>query len=157
MAGELMFNLENGYPRGDVKNLNAGKRAKAKKCIVVAPKPNELFIDIDREEDLEQFHKNVSWFGDFITSHTITKSPSGKPGHYHIVVTLNRAVRDAFERIGLQAILGSDRLREALSWRNAVNGSGIPTCFFEKDPNANKVTGWLKSKVKSLFDSLKGN
>ncbi len=142
-------------PRGDVANLNADKRAEARGCYVVDPQPNELFIDIDREEDFEYFKKNVNWLKDIVECWHITPSPSGKPGHYHIVVTLKRAVRDAFERIGLQAILGSDRLREVLSWRNALNNSGRPTCFFEKETDKFKLLkGKTKSAIRTLFSRL---
>ncbi len=140
---------------GDKANLNADKRAEARGCYVVNPQPNELFIDIDREEDYEYFKKNVNWLKDIIECWHVSPSPSGKPGHYHIVVTLKRSVRDAFERIGLQAILGSDRLREVLSWRNAMNNSGRPTCFFEKETNLFKLLrGKTKSAIRTLFSRL---
>lgn len=122
------------YAHKDVKNLNADKRAAARGCVVVEPKPNELFIDIDRAEDKECFHRNIGWLGDLVTGYDTKPSTSGKPEKCHIVVRLNRDVKDHFERIGLQAILGSDRLREVLSWRNAIHESGRPTCFFEKAP-----------------------
>lgn len=141
--------------RGDVANLNADKRAEARGCYVVDPEPNQLFIDIDREEDYEYFKKNVNWLKDIIECWHVSPSPSGKPGHYHIVVTLKRSVRDAFERIGLQAVLGSDRLREVLSWRNAMNNSGRPTCFFEKETNVFKLLrGKTKSAIRTLFSRL---
>ncbi len=139
-------------PRGDVANLNADIRAKARGCYVVDPEPNELFIDIDREEDFEFFKKNVNWLKDIVECWHVSPSPSGKPGHYHIIVTLKRPVRDAVERIGLQAMLGSDRLREILSLRNALNNSGRPTCFFEKEPNfLKRNAGKLELMVRRLI------
>jgi len=110
--------------------------AKEKGCVIVAPKPNELFIDIDEEEQLdvfkgqikrviEVFGKRVSW--------NQRSSPSGLPGRYHIVVTLPVEVT-AVERIALQACLGSDLVREILSWARMRLGHDLPTCFFEKDP-----------------------
>lgn len=127
-------NDDEKYAKKDIKNLDADKRAEARGCVVIEPKPNELFIDIDRASDLECFWRNLGWLEDLVTGYIMSPSTSGQSDKYHIVVTLKRDVRDAYERIGLQAILGSDRLREVLSWRNAVHGSGRPTCFFEKKP-----------------------
>ncbi len=140
---------------GDKQNLNADTRAKARGCRLILPEEDELFIDIDREEDYEFFKKNVSWLTDIVDRYEVQPSPSGKPGHYHIVVKLKRAVRDAFERIGLQAVLGSDRLRECLSWRNALNNSGRPTCFFGKETNLLKrFTGICEVKIRRIVSGL---
>lgn len=122
------------YDKKDKSNLNADIRAKARGCIVVEPKDNELFVDIDREEDMTVFRTNLGWLEGLVVGYDVKPSTSGKAGRYHIVVRLSRPVRDVYERIGLQAILGSDRLREVLSWRNAVHNSGRPTVFFEKKP-----------------------
>ena len=120
------------YDKTDKKNLRAEIRAAAVGCVIVEPKPNELFVDIDREEDLQFFRTNLGWLEDLVTGFDITPSQSGAPGHYHIVVRLSRPVKDAYERIALQCLIGSDRLRELLSWRNVVHQSGRPTVFFEK-------------------------
>jgi hypothetical protein len=124
------------YDKKDVKNLNADKRAAARGQIVIEPKPNQLFVDIDCEDDLVVFRKNLGWLEGLVTGYALKPSGSGKPGHYHITVELSRDVKDGYERIGLQAILGSDRLREVLSWRNLANESGRPTVFFEKSTDA---------------------
>ncbi len=120
------------YDKKDTNNLNADIRAAARGQVVVEPKPNELFVDIDSRAGLETFWKTVGWLEDLVTGYDIKDSKT--KDHKHIVVRLSRDVKDAFERIGLQAILGSDNLREVLSWRNAVHQSGRPTCFFEAKP-----------------------
>lgn len=109
--------------------------AASRGCVVVYPKPNELFIDIDTEQQRTQFKicfnillKIAAYTG----SKCIERpSPSGKSGRYHITVTLPGPV-DELERIMLQAMLGSDPLREILSYARLVAGDPRPVCFFEK-------------------------
>lgn len=112
----------------------AHEAARSKGCVVIEPNPNELFIDIDNEDALRtlrrtmkivrQIEPNVKW--------TSRPSPSGKAGRYHVVVDMKREV-SAIERIALQAILGSDLVREALSWKRLKLGAASPTLFFEKE------------------------
>lgn len=116
---------------------NAGPSAEvaaaAKGLVVVYPADNELFIDIDDAESLGVFERGVLWLKSFDPcTWMVMKSPSGKPDRWHVTVKLARQVEDKFERIALQALLGSDRLHEILSWRAAEAGDERPTCFFEK-------------------------
>lgn len=61
-----------------------------------------------------------------------TPSKSGKPGRYHIIVTLTNPVTDR-DRLFYQLALGSDRKR-GLLWIARVNaGDPVPTLFFEKN------------------------
>ena len=105
---------------------------------VVLPGPAELFLDFDNEADYilmmnEQFPLLKSFLPNAIITRSTT-SPSGDPGHHHVVVNIGEPVKDARERVLLQAVLGSDRKRELLSWRRIENNDPIPTLFFEK-PN----------------------
>lgn len=109
--------------------------AAAKGCVVRIPGPRELFIDIDSEEASERFDGLLKAFPPGLVELVkTTTSPSGRPGHEHIVVTLSRDVRDDRERVLLQAVLGSDTMRELLSWRRIENGSDSASVsiFFEK-------------------------
>jgi hypothetical protein len=106
--------------------------AAARGLRVVIPEPNQLFLDIDDSESFLVFVANIGILGDLAESQSIKPSPSGKAGRFHITVTLSRPVKDAFERIALQALLGSDRKHETLSWRAALAGMPNPTVFFEK-------------------------
>jgi hypothetical protein len=120
--------VDDPYSRPDAEEC-----AEKKGLIVVRPKPNELFVDIDDEPSLAIFTRNIKRIGQTIgCTHVRRRSPSGASGRLHIVVKLNRDVRDAFERITLQALIGSDRIHEALSWQAAVRGDEYPTVFFEK-------------------------
>lgn len=98
------------------------------------PKDNELFIDIDSEEDYATFQKQLSLLVRQEPALIVSNRPSksGLPKR-HIVVALARPVIGELERILLQAALGSDRKRELLSWVRVKSGeSEHPTLFFEK-------------------------
>ena len=114
----------------------AERRAKAcaeRDCHIVEPGADQLQVDIDTHHALGVFHCNVRALGDLVVSHSMRPSPSGKAGRYHVTVHLNRPVKDAFERIALQALLGSDLAREMVSWREATLGLKAPTVFFERN------------------------
>lgn len=113
----------------------AARRAKAcaeRGCHIVEPAADQLQVDIDSHHALGVFHCNVRALGDLVVSHSMTPSPSRKAGRYHVTVRLKRPVKDAFERIALQALLGSDLAREMVSWKEATLGLSAPTVFFEK-------------------------
>ena len=98
---------------------------------VVFPAPNELLIDIDNEHSFQMFMKQMDILKKYVgaTGDTITPSRHGFPGR-HIVVTLDHDI-DETERILLQACLGSDRVRELLSYVQMKNGDAHPTLFLE--------------------------
>jgi hypothetical protein len=110
--------------------------------IVVYPKPNELQLDIDDEAQLEDFEERFGRVASLLAEHGAkgtdaivryrkTPSPSGRPGRWHVTVEMPRPVRNEGERVFLQALLGSDPMREGLGWRRYVCGDEHPTCFFE--------------------------
>ncbi len=108
------------------------KNCKERGVVVVEPDPDQLFVDIDNHHGLGVFHANVRSLGNLVVSHSQTISPSRKSGHWHVTVRLSRPVKDNFERIALQCLLGSDLAREMVSWREATLGLSKPTVFFEK-------------------------
>lgn len=110
------------------------KAAKAARLglVIVTPAPNELFIDLDSEDACTTFWEHGPIFASIVTAVFVSVSPSGYPWHYHVTVTLNRAVASYDERLMLQAMLGSDLLHEALCWREHAHGLDAPTVFFEK-------------------------
>lgn len=100
---------------------------------VVFPKTNELQIDIDDDAAMEVYRAHYDIVDHYwgIKEDRVTQSKSGEPGKRHITVTLNQNVTDK-ERIALQAMLGSDRKRELLSYVQAEEGDAHPTLFLEK-------------------------
>lgn len=98
---------------------------------VVLPKPNQLLIDIDSDDQFSVFERQYKRFCEVHEcSHVVTESKGGFPGR-HVVVELPFEV-DAFKRITLQGILGSDPMRELLSYFRAQKGDPYPTLFIEK-------------------------
>src|ERR1700733_13072486 len=103
---------------------------------IVAPLANQLFIDIDTKEQLEHFIQAVGVVNErpdvepLIKRYVDAPSPSGEPFHRHITVTLVRDVEDERERILYQALLGSDPMRELLSYQELRMGDACPTVFF---------------------------
>ena len=102
-------------------------------CVIVRPKKNEIQLDIDDELSLNCFEARWSRIAtnfNFTGQVSRKPSPSGRPGRWHITVTLSRNVSE-HERILLQACLGSDPVRELLNLVHLQKGE-ISTLFFEK-------------------------
>jgi len=123
------------YDFKDITSANAYAEAEAKGSVVKMPLPDELFIDIDDAEGSCWFSLNIGKVNEQYGIINIKwgGSPSGLPNHNHVVVKLRREVTP-MERILLQAVLGSDLKREALSWVRLVNNDPNPTLFYEKKP-----------------------
>jgi hypothetical protein len=123
------------YDFEDIKSANAYAEAEANGCIVKLPSDDELFIDIDDQASKNQFSMNIGKVEEQMGEIVINEapSPSGNPERQHITVKLSRKV-EPMERILLQALLGSDLKREALSWIRLVNNDPNPTLFYEKKP-----------------------
>jgi hypothetical protein len=136
------------YDFNDIKSSIAFIEAEGLNCTVLVPKPNQLFIDCDDLEGNNWFNMNIGKVDEQVGPLEIEwlPSPSGTLHHHHIVVTCSRDLTD-IERIAMQAFLGSDRKREALSWVRLVNGDPQPTLFYQKKPElleAAKPVGLLE-------------
>lgn len=107
------------------------------------PKPNELFVDIDSEEQLNEFQRRLHAFKihdhKFLYAHdTYTQSNSGAP-HYHCVITFPESETfTELERIAYQAALNDDPLKVFLSVLRVSRGVSNPTTFFEKPEQETK-------------------
>src|SRR5665213_1744744 len=112
----------------------AVKTADCRGCMVVIPKANQLFIDIDKEEDKKAFRKHLKTLKKECPGLVldVKNKPSSSKGHRHITIELSEDIEDG-TRILLQAVLGSDRVRELLSYVRLRSGfRKHPTLFFEK-------------------------
>lgn len=121
---------ENGYTVGT--RAEAFEKARAAGLEVLVPKPNQLFIDIDDEASYQVLQAHADILDKYIgvTKREATISKSGGVRR-HVTLTLSRDIT-ATERVGLQAMLGSDRKRELLSFIRVLQGDEDPTVFFEK-------------------------
>jgi hypothetical protein len=109
--------------------------ALAKGLEIRVPNARELFLDIDSVEQWVAYQKMMPKLCECLVLEgmpVVTPSPSGGPHRCHIVITLARDLQSPFERIMLQSLLGSDPMREILSWQRAMRGDKVPTLFFEK-------------------------
>lgn len=123
--------------RGGSTFEGAKAAAVEKGLVIVLPKDNELFVDIDDERSLEEFFSRVlilrstGWVSEDQEAGVVMKASKSRGCHWHAVVTLQHNVTPT-ERVALQLLLGSDPIREALSMR-AIREKTTPhpTLFFE--------------------------
>ncbi len=132
------------YDFETIASTEAYKAAEILGMEVVLPQDNQLQIDIDDEESYKVYLGNlVRYKLHFADNPVILEearpSKSGKEGRQHITVTLAEPIiskggwyRDNERRILLQALLGSDPVREMLSYIRLVNDDEHPTLFIEK-------------------------
>ena len=112
---------------------SAFRKAEEQDLEIVYPKINELQLDIDNQEAYDYFHQNKwileKWFGIRAITERVSKSGGDKR---HITVELGTALTTT-TRILLQAVMGSDRKRELLSYiMYAKGGEKKPTLLLEK-------------------------
>lgn len=112
---------------------SAFRRAEEQDLEIVYPEANELQLDIDNKEAYDYFHQNKwileQWFGIRAISERVSKSGGDKK---HITVELGVALTTV-TRILLQAVMGSDRKRELLSFVMYAKGNEKrPTLLLEK-------------------------
>lgn len=101
--------------------------------VIVYPKPGQIQIDIDSEAQLAEVQRRIKrmYDMDVIPFKTGVISKSKTPGHYHMTVTIDDDGVSEWQRIALQAVLGSDPLREYLNCMRLLSGVEKPTRFFE--------------------------
>lgn len=125
------YQLETTRPNSD----RAIQEAKDDNLDVVFPAPNELQLDLDTPEAWAIYQ--TMWpivnryYG--ISAMKEQESRSGYPKR-HVTLGLDRPVTN-FERIAIQACLGSDRVRELLGVIQEMAGDPHPTLFLEKKPD----------------------
>lgn len=108
-------------------------RAEKEGLKVVYPGPHELQIDIDGAENFTIWAQHFTILEKWLKVKNISVIPSmsHEVGHYHITIESERYF-NIFERMLLQAVLGSDLKRELLGFVMAKNGESKPTLFLEK-------------------------
>lgn len=116
------------------------KEAAEQNLKLVLPESSQhLLVDIDSEDD--EIHL-LHMIHDVLASNRINveieksiPSRSGEPGHKHYYLRISGddlILHTPVDRILLQAVLGSDRKRELLSYLRLRRTSYYPTVFFEK-------------------------
>ncbi len=98
--------------------------------LVIFPEANQLFIDLDSQQDVVMFLERLELLNRFEVAAVTSVTESHTDDHYHAVVTLSREP-SPWERVATQAALGSDRKRELLAIINRTGDMPGPNCFFE--------------------------
>jgi len=98
------------------------------------PKPNELQLDMDTEEQLAEFKKLQKVAASLIKPITFETTPSATPGHYHVSVLMPYDLTD-LERCFLQCLFRSDAKRELFNYFRFKENGESDSCLFVKIQN----------------------
>lgn len=118
--------------------IRAAAFAKGPGTRIVWSDDSTLLLDLDGgEEGVETFKRQLALLEDTLPQptfgeYTITLSRSGRNHHVTVKLLTPMPVQN---RILLQALLGSDIKREALSFAGLINGQPNPVVFFERTPD----------------------
>ena len=114
------------------------KEANANGWDVVSPAEDELQIDIDDDAAYAVWTQQRRIVDEHVGILSVRESPSksNHPEKRHLTVKVARQL-SAVKRILLQAVLGSDLKREALSFVRTLRDDPHPTLFLEarNDPS----------------------
>lgn len=128
--------------------------AEERGLIVVYPKPNEIQIDIDSEEQFVEFERRLAFFDEFFWGKDltydkkVTESASGYPKR-HITMAFKDREFNHYERMVYQAALNDDPKRTFLGLARIFSGKSTnpPTTLFERSEETScKVSEVSKSK-----------
>lgn len=114
--------------------------AKATGQEIVEPKPNQLLIDIDTEEQAVRFKAGIDMLMQLGIKCSYSVVDSKTAGHKHVTVELDINLTD-HERVILQACLGSDPRRELYSFMRLRLGMAKPIILFRGKPIDKKTGG----------------
>lgn len=104
------------------------------------PEPRELQCDLDNQVAVKAFKAGVKLLkeSNHYEVEKVSLRKSFTKGHYHGRVFLKESVSN-HERITLQLLLGSDIVRELLSWGRYLNSDPHPTLFIESYPDKRDI------------------
>jgi hypothetical protein len=103
---------------------------------IVEAANNTLLIDIDSKEAMDHFWKAWKLLKPWLHLDSPPFNISGSKSygeHSHITVFLGKDY-PPMERMLLQAMLGSDLMREIANYKRTLTGAPSPIAFFEPDP-----------------------
>lgn len=113
-------------------NANCEAVAKERGLQVVFPRKNQLQIDVDSEEAFVEFERRLACFAfPQLTRVDVVPSASGLP-HRHITLSFATRKFSEWERIALQACLGSDPIREFMNAMRFERGEPRPSRLFQQ-------------------------
>lgn len=140
---------DEGYDMNEMREIFIA-RVESEGFRVVVPADYELQIDIDSDAHYETFLRSLESVARNLLDAeawmiSVHPSKSGLPRR-HITIELPFYV-GGWERIALQAALGSDPMRELLSAILLIRGDSFPTLFVEpaETPKPVGFNDWLDS------------
>ena len=106
---------------------------------IVKGTPSLLVLDLDDEESIRHYQELVYWCAD-VEEVARWHSKSGTGLHVTLEVYPDKEIK---ERLLLQALLGSDRVKEYLSWRYVEDGGDpdLATVLFKPTEKTKKEQG----------------
>lgn len=117
------------------------KRALKEGIHIVEPEKNQIQLDLDGIRAMHRYSAHYTIF----KKAGLTKgwkeklSPSKSGGsHVHVTITMREEV-DNVTRVMLQAVLGSDLLRETFNATRVLNKNKYPIVFFESGRAKNHI------------------
>jgi hypothetical protein len=127
------------YDMGEPNSSRAVREAEANGLVVVYPASNQLQIDIDSDRAFDIFLEMKLLLEKYfnVEDVCITFSRSGPPKR-HITVTLGTPLTN-YQRLALQTMMGSDRVREFLGYIQEMQGDPTPILFIEKPSECRAV------------------
>lgn len=101
--------------------------------VVVVPQADQIQLDIDNHASREIWERVRPVLESRFDISCVEEHPSKSGGiKKHVTVTFMKPLMSPMERILLQACLGSDPVRELLSYYRVLERDPVPTLFIEK-------------------------
>lgn len=127
---------------GSKRELDA--KAREMGLLVIYPIYDELLLDLDRPSDVALYYERIADLSEHYPFRSDLKTTS-KNGRTHMYVSLDmpkeRKLTD-YERVALQAVLGSDHKREIYNLARIQRGDTHPTVLFETAKEAARIAAW---------------
>jgi hypothetical protein len=96
-------------------------KALSEGATIIRDTPTTLLLDLDSDGDLRRYKSALPRMQRNFRIVEKLRYESKTPGHYHVVLKTSSATT-IYERIALQAMLGSDPIREAMLLVKIQNG-----------------------------------
>lgn len=127
---------------------DATEIATSMRLVAFFPEGDEVFIDLDKGTELnERVVQVLADNGVIITGRLETIS---RGGNRHLYLRFNKKL-DVAETIAIQAVLGSDSIKEALSLIRVLEGSRCAAiALFERPIQARRVEKWRDNNTQAI-------
>lgn len=105
------------------------ERNKAK-FTIYRSSPKTLLLDLDTPHAEEAFERTRPIYAEMVGGFDAVEEYRSRNGNVHVVITLAQPIHDTQRRYYLQAAMGSDEVKEALSLKRVWMGQHEPSILF---------------------------